>query len=117
MAGDAVTVTVQGADTLAATLHSAGGKLGNLREAHAAAASAVVQAAQGLTPVRTGLLRSSIWGTTAADRATVTANAPYAAFVHARTPFLTGALEQTRAGILVDYGAAVADTVDTVKGK
>ena len=117
MPGDAVTVTVHGADTLAATLHGAAGKLGNLSGAHASAAQAVVQAAQGLVPVRTGTLRASIWGTTSADRAIVTAGAPYAGYVHARTPFLTAALDQTRAAILTDYGAAVADTVDTVKGK
>ena len=117
MAADAVTVKVHGADALARTARAAGDRVANLSAAHAAAASAVVQAAQGLAPVRTGVLRASIWGTTSTDRATVTANAPYAAYVHARTPYLTAALDQTRSAIVVDYGDAVADVVETVKGK
>ena len=114
---DAVTVKVHGADTLARTARAAGDKLADLERAHDAAASAVVQAAQGLTPVRTGTLRASIWAATSTDRATVTANAPYAAYVHARTPFLTAALEQTQGAVLDQYSDRVAGVVDTVKGK
>jgi hypothetical protein len=110
-------VTVQGEERLVATLRDAGRDLADLSGAHAQVAARLVATAQGLVPVRTGTLRASLWGTATADTATVAARAPYAGFVHARTPFLTMAVVQDEPAIVDTYAAAVDDVLATVKGK
>jgi len=107
---------VTGADRLARTMRAAGDDLHDLTDAHRAVGAEVVQVGRGLAPVRTGRLRSSITADAGPAGVTITAGAPYAAYVHARNPFLDDALARREAAAVATITEDVEDVLDTIQG-
>ena len=118
---------VDGARQLRSSLKAAGDDLGDLKDAHRAAAATVTAAATGRAPHRTGALAASIrpGGTkTAAIVRAGGARAPYAAYVHWGTPargipadpFISAAAQATEPSWVAGYTTAVQRIVDTVRG-
>lgn len=97
---------VQGGDQLAAALHAAARKLGDLADTEQRAAGVLADKVQTTAPRRTGYLAEHV---TAAD-GRVVIGAPYAVYVNARDPFLARA----RAAVLDDVARLFTDDVTSV---
>ncbi len=119
------TVRVEGRAELARALRQMTGDLSDLKDANAAVADLVAQAASSRAPRRSGALAASVRGNRAAGRATVTvggARIPYAGPIHygwpARgiepRPFVDDAASATEAAWTALYEQAVDRIVDAV---
>lgn len=101
--------SIDGADTLARSLRNAADDLGDLTAPLRDIGGQVARTARAAAPVRTGYLRSTITAQAGPTGVTITAGAPYAAYVHARNPFLADALDR-------ESGDAVDTLTNAVEG-
>jgi HK97 gp10 family phage protein len=98
---DAVHVEVEGAESLASTLHGAADDIAETTDALDDAGRVVVQRARGLVRVDTGALARSIVASRTGVEVTVSASEPYARFQEFGTvyvsaqPFLIPALDNS----------------------
>lgn len=104
-------VGITGLDSLVDGLGAAAHELADLPDAHREAGQLLTARAQTAAPRRTGVLAASHGPTVTADQVTVTAAAPYAAYVHARNPWLTETLNATTDDLLTIYATAVSEVV------
>lgn len=120
-------VTVDGLPQLRRQLRQLVGDASDLKEANAAAASIVANAAASRAPRRTGRLAASVRGNRAVSRATVSAGGaavPYAGPIHwgwpahhiAPQPFVVDAAQVTEPVWLAAYERDLAKAVDRVGG-
>lgn len=120
-------IRVEGAANLRRTMRKAGDDLGDLQEAHAAAAAIAGARARETAPQRTGRLASSVRWSGAKATATVRAggaSVPYAMPIHwgwpARgipaQPFISEAARATESAWTAVYEAAVEAILHRVKG-
>lgn len=133
----AVSVRVDGARQLRASLKRAGHDLGDLKAANAEVSRIVLADAKTRVPRRSGALAATLRGGSAATRATVSAGyarVPYAGPVHWGTPpggrwgrgrtargvraqpFLTDAAKKTEPVWLLAYRRSVTRILAKVKG-
>ena len=114
-----MTVTVEGADRLAATMRQAADGLG-MDAVQLDVARLIAAACK--PPRRTGRLAASIQPSTDANRAVVSVGAPYANCVEYGTKymrprlFLTNAIEQTQSKWLGVYEVEAQRLLDDVRG-
>ena len=119
---EAVQVTVEGADALAASLDRVGSELDQLQDAGTKAGQLVRQRAQSNAPVDTGRLARSIRADATGTEVTVGAYTPYAAFQEFGTvyvpasPYLRPALEASQTQVVDAYAGEIEQKMATVKG-
>lgn len=122
-----IAVRVDGARELRSALRKLKGDANDLKEANAAAAAIVANAAAARAPHRSGRLAATVRGNKAVGRAQVRgggASVPYAGPVHwgwpahgiEGNPFIPDAAQDTEATWLPMYEAALARAVDDVGG-
>lgn len=127
MASPSAGIRVEGADRLRRTMRQAGQDLGQLREAHAAAAAIAGATGKLRAPKDSGTLAGNVrWSgtTTAAILRVGSARVPYANPIHwgwpARgiraNPFLSYAARSTEAQWTQVYEKAVERILSTIKG-
>lgn len=125
MAGEFVTVRVDGARRLRRDLRAVAGDLEDLKAANGKVAAIVAGAVDA--PVKSGRLAASVRGNRAAGRATVSAGGaslPYAGPIHygwpahgiEGNPFITDAAQRTESTWLPAYEADLARATDRVTG-
>lgn len=121
---DRVTVTVIGADRVASTMKTAAHDLGDMSDAHKAAAAIFVGASRPLAPHVTGRLASATRSGFTKDSAGFTNYEPYFGPIHygwpghniSAQPFVDEAADATEAQWLAVYQKAVDHACAEVKG-
>lgn len=124
---DQARVEVEGLDRLIRTLRKAQIDVSELKEAHAAVARMVADAASARAPRRSGKLAGSVRGAKQLKRARVMAGraaVPYAGPIHwgwpargiVAQPFVADAAQETEARWVAKYRADVQAALDDVKG-
>lgn len=108
---------VGGVSRLRETLNAAARELTSLGGAHVEAGQLLAEHGGRTAPRRSGRLSESVGFTVEDAGFTVTAAAPYAAYVNARDPWLTRSYDANETAIIDIYTDAVADTVDHIKGQ
>ena len=103
---------VRGADRVGATMHAAADDLATMDDATREYGKLLARAAQGFAPVRTGRLRASI----ALRGAAVSATAPYAGPVEARSRYMARAVDRTERDADRVFTAGAKDITDQIKG-
>lgn len=112
-----MTVEIEGADRLAATLADAAAQLDDLTGLHTELGELIVAAAGPLTPRRTRALAAATTAIASRDTTVVTNGLRYARPVHALyNPWLATAAKQTEARQLDLAEKNVQTILDTVQG-
>ena len=122
-----VTVKVEGARELRASMKKAGADTNDMKTAHAAVARVVTAAAKSRAPKKSGRLAGSIRGSKAKASVTIRAggaSVPYAGPIHwgwparniAANPFISDAATSTESEWVGLYFKEVKHIVDNIKG-
>lgn len=99
---------------LVAGLDRAAARLTNLADVDEAAAQLVLTRANTTVPRKSGFLADSATVTTIDGGATLVYAAPYAAAVHARTPWAADALDASAEAVLDLYADAAEQALDEI---
>lgn len=127
MVSSSAGIRVEGASNLRRTMRRAGEDLGDLKEAHQAAAAIAGGRARADAPRRSGRLAANVRWSGAATSATIRAGGarvPYAGPIHwgwprrhiGAHPFITDAAVSTEPQWSSVYEAAVGRILDRIKG-
>jgi hypothetical protein len=118
-------VKVIGADTLAATMRAAAGRLGQMDTANRKVAAGIAQTARARAPRRTGALARSTTGTAGAgNTAELTATVVYSGVIHngwprhhiTAQPYLAQTIEGTQDQWESAYITEIQKILNTVRG-
>lgn len=107
-------ITAVGADQLARTLVAAADEVVDLAGVHREEGSATLAAA--VIPRHTGRLDDSAAVVADAGGFTLTADTPYAGYVHAEDPFFTRAINTRETAIVQGVEDHITDALNTVRG-